>query len=194
MTDVTRKPARAARLPCSIDRRNFDRFMSIASPISLLLLWEIAALRDWIDTRFFPAPSKIFETMWALMESGRLWVDLLASLSRMFWVFIWGGIPALVLGIAMGLNRTLRAIFEPLVSAIYPIPKSAILPLILLIFGFGEASKVVMVAIGLFFPILINTMAGVMEITAGGNTFKLEGKVNDMREFAEAFERAKATA
>ena len=60
--------------------------------------------------------------------------------------------------------HTLRALVEPIVSATYPIPKSAILPLILLIFGLGEPSKVVMVAIGLFFPILINTIAGVLEI------------------------------
>jgi NitT/TauT family transport system permease protein len=75
-----------------------------------------------------------------------------------------GGIPALVLGILMGLYRPVRAALEPLVAATYPIPKSAILPLILLIFGLGEASKVVMVALGMFYPVLINSMAGVMQI------------------------------
>jgi NitT/TauT family transport system permease protein len=64
----------------------------------------------------------------------------------------------------MGLYRNLRIIVEPVISATYPIAKSAILPLILLIFGLGEPSKVVMVAIGVFFPILINSMAGVLEI------------------------------
>jgi len=69
-----------------------------------------------------------------------------------------------VLGVSMGLYRPLRAAVDPLVAATYPIPKSAIMPLILLIFGLGEASKIVMVAIGVFYPLLINSMAGVLEI------------------------------
>jgi ABC-type nitrate/sulfonate/bicarbonate transport system permease component len=64
----------------------------------------------------------------------------------------------------MGLNRTIRAIFDPLIAATYPIPKSSILPLALLIFGLGEGSKVFMVAVGVFFPVVINATAGVLEI------------------------------
>ena len=107
----------------------------------LLLLWEIAAQLGCIDTRFFPAPSKIFETMCSSSSPANLWTHLKASMYRLMWGFLLGGIPALLLGISMGLSRTLRVIVEPIVSATYPIPKSAILPLILLIFGLGEASK-----------------------------------------------------
>jgi NitT/TauT family transport system permease protein len=165
MTEVVRKPARTGAFSAfALSRSNVDRVMNIASPLALLLLWEVAARVGWIDVRFFPAPSKIFQTMLQLIENGQLWIHLKASMYRLFWGFLWGGIPALILGISMGLSRTLRAVMDPLVSATYPIPKSAILPLILLIFGLGEASKVVMVAIGLFYPILINTMAGVLEI------------------------------
>jgi NitT/TauT family transport system permease protein len=64
----------------------------------------------------------------------------------------------------MGISRPLRAAIDPLVSATYPIPKSAILPLVLLIFGLGEMSKVVMVALGAFYPILINTVLGVVNL------------------------------
>jgi ABC-type nitrate/sulfonate/bicarbonate transport system permease component len=73
-------------------------------------------------------------------------------------------LPALLLGVAMGLYRPIRAAIDPLISATYPVPKSAILALILLIFGLGEASKIVMVALGVFFPVLINTMTGVLQI------------------------------
>jgi len=66
--------------------------------------------------------------------------------------------------LAMGLYRPVRALIEPLVAATYPIPKSAILPLMLLIFGLGEASKVAMVALFVFYPMIINTTAGVLEI------------------------------
>ena len=86
------------------------------------------------------------------------------SLRRLFWGALIGGIPALVIGIAMGLNRPIRALIDPLIAATYPIPKSSILPLALLIFGLGEGSKIFMVAIGVFFPVVINATAGVREI------------------------------
>jgi ABC-type nitrate/sulfonate/bicarbonate transport system permease component len=66
--------------------------------------------------------------------------------------------------VVMGLSRPVRAALGPLISGTYPIPKSALLPLILLIFGLGETSKVVMVAIGVFYPVVLNTVAGVAQI------------------------------
>ena len=147
-----------------ISANNRDRLISIASPILLLLLWEISVRGGVLDARFFPAPSSIFETLLVLIKDGSLWANTWASLQRLFWGFLLGGIPALLLGIAMGLNRPLRALVEPLVATTYPIPKSAIFPLILLIFGLGEASKIVMVAIGVFYPVLINSATGVLEI------------------------------
>lgn len=141
-----------------------DRLMSIASPIGLLVAWEVAARLHAIDTRFFPAPSSIAASLVALARSGELLDDTAISLQRMVLGFLLGGIPALVLGVVMGIYRPIRALVDPLIAATYPIPKSSILPLILLIFGLGEMSKVVMVAIGVFYPIAINATAGVLEI------------------------------
>jgi NitT/TauT family transport system permease protein len=141
-----------------------DRLISFASPIGLLLIWEVAARLGFVDVRFFPAPSSIIMTLIAMMQSGELWVHLWASLRRLAWGFLLGGVPALVLGVVMGLSRPLRAMFEPLISALYPIPKSSIVPLALLIFGLGESSKIFMVALGVFFPIAINATTGVLEI------------------------------
>lgn len=141
-----------------------DQLLGVASPIALLLLWEVLARIGWIDVRFFPPPSAVAGRFWALAESGELGRQLWASLQRLFWGFLVGGVPALLLGLAMGLYRPLRIAIDPLVAATYPIPKSAILPLVLLIFGLGEMSKVVMVALGVFYPILINTVTGVRNI------------------------------
>jgi ABC-type nitrate/sulfonate/bicarbonate transport system permease component len=141
-----------------------DRLISIASPIALLLLWECAARTGMIDTRFFPAPSSIFKALVTLAGTGELWRHMSASLQRLALGFLVGGIPALILGIIMGLNRAVYAVFEPLIAATYPIPKSSILPLVLLIFGLGEGSKIFMVAVGVFFPVAINATAGVHEI------------------------------
>src|SRR5262249_14428487 len=99
-----------------------------------------------------------------MLKSGELITHTWTSLKRLFWGTIIGGVPALVLGIVMGLNRPIRAIFDPLIAATYPIPKSSILPLALLIFGLGEASKIFMVAIAVFFPVAINATTGVLEI------------------------------
>jgi len=141
-----------------------ERLMNIVSPVFLIALWELAARFGLIDVRFFPPPSKVFQVMWTMIENGLLAKHVWASMQRLFWGILFGGIPALVLGVAMGMFRTLRMVVEPIISATYPIPKSAILPLILLIFGLGEPSKIVMVATGVFYPILINSMAGVLEI------------------------------
>lgn len=143
---------------------NRDRLISAASPFALLIIWEILVRLGILDARFFPAPSSIFSTLVDLVRDGSLWRNTWATLQRLFWGFFLGGIPGLLLGIAMGLNRPLRAFIDPLIATTYPVPKSAIFPLILLIFGLGEGSKIVMVAIGVFYPVLINSTIGVLEI------------------------------
>ncbi|PXY27894.1 ABC transporter permease [Prauserella muralis] len=144
--------------------RGRDSALAVLTPVVLLLVWELLVRVDAVDARFFPAPSAIFEQMLTMMSSGELWDHTVASLRRLFIGFWLGLVPALLLGVVMGLSRSLRAAISPLVSGTYPIPKSALLPLILLIFGLGEMSKIVMVAIGVFYPVVLNTMAGVLQI------------------------------
>lgn len=144
--------------------RRSEVLIGALSPIALLLFWEGAARLGMIDVRFFPAPSSVLIKLYEMTLSGELLVHLAASAQRLALGILVGGVPALFLGIAMGLSRPLRAAIDPLVAATYPIPKSAILPLLLLIFGLGEASKVAMVALGMFYPVLINTVSGVSTI------------------------------
>src|ERR1700733_10273783 len=149
----------------ALSMRARERILGIASPIALLAVWEIAARLNYIDVRFFPAPPpSVTATMIEMLRSGELITNTLVSLRRLALGAVIGGVPALVLAIAMGLNRWVRAAFDPIVAATYPIPKSAILPLALLIFGLGEGSKIFMVAIGVFFPVIINATTGVLEI------------------------------
>src|SRR5258708_28429317 len=144
--------------------RRRDRSLSIASPLGLLLAWELAAQTGLIDVRFFPAPSAIIAKLIEMARSGELTENVLISLQRIVLGFLLGGVPAIGIGIAMGIWRPIRALVDPLIVATYPIPKSSLLPLILLIFGLGEMSKVVMVAIGVFYPMAINATAGVLQI------------------------------
>ena len=147
-----------------VSARRRDRLIGVLSPVGLMVAWELAAQLHFIDVRFFPAPSSIIRALFTVARSGELLEDTTISLQRLVLGFLLGGIPALVLGVVMGISRPIRAFVDPLISATYPIPKSSILPLILLIFGLGEMSKVVMVAIGVFYPIAINSTAGVLQI------------------------------
>ncbi len=157
---ITTAPATAGKM----SERTRDRLLNVISPLALLTLWELCARFGVIDTRFFPAPSSVLATMYDMLRSGELVTHTAVSLERLAYGTVLGAVPALVLGIAMGLNRPIRALFDPLIAATYPIPKSAILPLALLIFGLGEGSKIFMVAIGVFFPMVINTTTGVLQI------------------------------
>jgi NitT/TauT family transport system permease protein len=157
---VSSAPAGAA----GISARSRDRLLNVISRLALLLVWEACARLGFIDTRFFPAPSSVISTLVEMLRTGELVTHTAVSLERLAYGTAVGAVPALILGIAMGLNRSIRALFDPLIAATYPVPKSAILPLALLIFGLGEGSKIFMVAIGVFFPMVINTTTGVLEI------------------------------
>jgi ABC-type nitrate/sulfonate/bicarbonate transport system permease component len=141
-----------------------DRAISVLSPLILLGVWEICARTAVVDVRFFPAPSHVIKHLIEMIGAGELWRHLGASLYRLVVGFLVGCVPAIAIGLAIGLYRPVRAAFDPLISATYPIPKSSLLPLILLVFGLGESSKIAMVAIGVFYPVVINTAAGVRQI------------------------------
>ncbi|HZU05640.1 MAG TPA: ABC transporter permease [Chloroflexota bacterium] len=161
---LDRTAAEAERPALGLSTEMKQRLLSIFSPMLLLILWEVLVQLGLLDKRFFPAPSSIVGTFWNLIVTGELFRHLQASISRIIVGFLLGFIPGLILGITMGLFRWVRAFLMPMVASLYPIPKIAILPLVMLIFGLGEASKWVIIAIGVFFLILYNTMAGVMNI------------------------------
>ena len=145
-------------------RRRRDALLTIGSPIVMIALWELLVRTTLMDARFFPAPSSIVGTFGLLIVSGTLLADVWVTLTRVVIGLLLGGVPGLIIGAVMGLSEPVRAFMKPIVAALFPIPKIAILPLILLIFGLGETSKYVSIAIGVIFLMLINTLAGVMAI------------------------------
>jgi NitT/TauT family transport system permease protein len=131
------------------------------SPLVLFLVWEICARVGWLDQRFFPAPSAIFYHLIFVSPEEGIVTDVIYSVYRIFVGYFIGCGLGLLLGVGMGLSHALRMAFYPLIIVTYPIPKIAILPLIMLIFGIGDLSKIVVVAIGSFFLVLMNTLHGV---------------------------------
>lgn len=156
-------PRRRIRVP-SLSRESVYRLLSLLSPFLALLAWELTVRVGVLDARFFPPPTRVLGVMWAMAASGALFDHLYISLQRILWGFLLGAVPGIALGLLMGWFRGVRAFMDPLVAATYPIPKISLLPLLLVIFGLGEASKIVTVAIAGFFLVLISTAHGVAYI------------------------------
>ncbi|KIL49083.1 ABC transporter permease [Jeotgalibacillus campisalis] len=138
--------------------------LTIFSPVCLLLIWEFLSQSGLIDARFFPPPTSIVSTFFTLLISGELFAHINISLFRIFLGFLLGVIPAIIIGLCMGLYAPVRHFVSPIIMALMPIPTLALLPIILIIFGIGEVSKVVTIAGSVFFPVVINTVAGVISI------------------------------
>lgn len=145
-------------------RRRWEPWVSVALLCLILIAWEILASRGLISVLFFPAPSTIGKALVRMLTNGTLGTSMLASLKRLFLGFLAGALPGLLLGLAMGWSSRIRAIMDPIIAALHPIPKLAIFPLIMIIFGLGELSKVIAIALAAFFPVLINSMTGVREL------------------------------
>ena len=129
--------------------------------VALVVLWEIGSRTGFINPIALPAPSEAAAAFWQLVVSGRLWLHLSASLQRLVLGWTFGTALGVVVGLAIGLFSIARATVSPLVSAIFPIPKIALLPLFVIWFGIGEGSKVATILFGTFFPTVIATYGGV---------------------------------
>jgi ABC-type nitrate/sulfonate/bicarbonate transport system permease component len=145
-------------------RERVERLVMVTSPVILLVVWEVVAILGLVDIRFFPRPSLVIGQLVAMTASGELWEHLSVTLLRIGIGFAVGATGGVVIGLLMGGSRWARAILGPMMASIYPIPKIAIFPLILLVFGLGEISKYVTVAIAVFFLVLFPTITGVLGI------------------------------
>jgi len=140
------------------------RWTSYLSPWLVILAWEVAVRSGMLDQRFFPPPTKVAIVLVELIQSGELFDHLSISLVRILIGFTLGAIPGIVIGMAMGWFRFIRAFLDPIVAALYPIPKIALLPLFLVIFGLGEGGKIAIVATSVFFVVLVTTFQGVLRL------------------------------
>jgi ABC-type nitrate/sulfonate/bicarbonate transport system permease component len=141
-----------------------ERLLYLISPIGLLVVWQILIMVGIGDRRFIPAPSDIAQRFVKLAADGELEWHVGVTLYRAFAGYVIGAVPAVAVGLLMAMFKPVRIFFDPLIAALFPIPKIALMPLLLLAFGFGEASKIALVAIGVFFPVIVNTYVGAANI------------------------------
>lgn len=133
-------------------------------PVVLLSLWEGSAQLGFLNPFFFPAPSRIFVAAIESFASGSLAVDFGMTMSRILAGFALGGATGYLLGLITGTNRRVRALLEPMLSALYTVPKIALLPIFLSIFGLGEPPKIALVSVTVFFYVWVYTLQAVLNI------------------------------
>ena len=129
--------------------------------VALIAFWEFGSRAGFISQLVLPAPSQAFEAFSQLVASGLLWKHLGASLQRLIVGWTCGTVLGVFVGLMIGLFSIARASLLPLVSALFPVPKIALLPLFIIWFGIGEGSKVATILFGTFFPTVIATYGGV---------------------------------
>ena len=140
------------------------RPLRIISPIAFLLVWEGTVRLGGINPLIVPAPVSVLRSMIDLTVDGRLPWNIAVSLHRVLQGFIYGSLLGIGLGLLVGWFRAVEDAVDPLVGAVYPIPKSALFPIFILWFGLGETAKVVTIMSGVVFLVLVNTVTGVKAI------------------------------
>jgi sulfonate transport system permease protein len=130
-------------------------------PALVLAVWQLAGSAGLISPEFLPTPLSILSAFAALAVSGELTHHLGVSIGRAGLGFLLGGVLGLLFGVLTGLFRKAEYLLDPSVQVLRLVPHLAIAPLIILWFGFGEMSKVVIILSGSFFPLYINTFMGI---------------------------------
>lgn len=152
-----RKPLR------SLIKENAANFYS---PLLLLALWELAGDFHVINIKYFPPPSQILVRLgFLLLQSNEFLSNIFLSLQRLAIGSALAVPLGIILAMAMGLNRKINQIINPLIALTYPIPRLAIFPLLLIIFGIGDASKVAIIFLGVFYLVLLSTIQAIKNLS-----------------------------
>jgi NitT/TauT family transport system permease protein len=135
--------------------------VALAVPLTLLALWELASRFAILSPRYFPPPTLVG---WGLVDrfaAGDLGAETLVTVTRLALAFAIAAVPGVPLGLLMGMVRPVRDAVDPYIAFLFPVPKIALLPFLLILLGVGEPAFVLTGAISAFFQIVISTLVGV---------------------------------
>ncbi|MFY9993750.1 MAG: taurine ABC transporter permease TauC [Leclercia sp.] len=140
--------------------------LSIGTLLVLFLLWWAVAAQQWVSPLFLPAPGQVLTKLFSIagpqgFMDATLWQHLAASLGRILVALLAAVIIGIPVGIAMGLSPTVRGILDPLIELYRPVPPLAYLPLMVIWFGIGETSKILLIYLAIFAPVAMSAVAGV---------------------------------
>ncbi len=161
-----RRDASAARHPAVFPRRSVSaRLVSLLTILAMLGLWQLASTLALVSPVFLPSPAAVASKFVKVATEGFVDATLLQhlgiSLARVFGALVLALLAGVPIGIAIGASTIGRGIFDPLLEFLRPIPPLAYLPLVVIWFGIGEPSKVLVIAISMLAPIALSTAAGV---------------------------------
>jgi ABC-type nitrate/sulfonate/bicarbonate transport system permease component len=142
-----------------------DIGIQVAVVVGVLVAWKIGT--EWKDSLFFPTPDKVLDEVWNgwIRNWSDSWNDnLFPSLKRLLAGFLLAAVVSISLGVAIGRSRALGDYVEPVIHFIRSIPPPALLPLFFVLLGIGDSMKIGLIAVGVFPPILLNTIDGVRSI------------------------------
>lgn len=130
----------------------------------VVALYWLAALRPGVNPALVPAPPQILEALVEQLRGGELWVNTASSLQRVVIGFAFGAGFAVVLGSLAGWFRPIGYVLNPIIDAIRPIPALAYIPLVIVWVGIGEPSRIIIIALAVFKPCVVNSRAGMQEV------------------------------
>lgn len=141
-----------------------QRLLPWVFPILLMVFWQIASVSGLLESRILPAPTAVVAAFWELLTSGELWKHVKVSAGRALVGLLIGGGLGLFLGLLNGSSKIASTLLDTTLQMIRNIPALALIPLVILWFGIDESAKLFLVAIGVFFPIYINTYHGIRSV------------------------------
>ena len=148
-------------------RRIADFALPALSVVGFIALWQIFVDVRGIPPIYLPAPSAIAKALSQMALDGTLWINLAATILRIFAGFAVAAVCGVALGLVMGMSRIVAQIADPWLAALYPLPKISLIPLMIIWLGTGETYNIAMSAISAFFPIVLSTYAGVQQVDRG---------------------------
>ena len=131
------------------------------SPMLILAVWEAVARLGWIDPWFLPPLTGVFKTLVEMVVSGELILHTAISLGRAVSGYAMGAVVGVSLGLLIAWSKIAEDFFDPLIELIRPLSAFALIPIFFLWFGIGDTSKIMIIFKSCFFPIVINTIAGI---------------------------------
>jgi len=133
-------------------------------PVAIVVAWQLASSFGWISSRLMPAPVDVVRAFWDKAVSGELLTDIEASTVRALAGLAVGGGIGFALGLANGMSKLSHALTDTTLQMIRTVPHLALIPLVIIWFGIGEEAKLFLTALGVFFPIYLNTSHGVRSV------------------------------
>ena len=144
-----------------------ERVLPALVILAFIIGWELLVRWRGIAPIFLPPPSSIAKYLFRMIADGSLGLNLGATLLRIFVGFAVAAVAGVFLGVLMGMSRIIARVADPWIAALYPLPKIALIPLLVIWLGTGEAYKIVISAITAFFPIVISSYAGIRQADRG---------------------------